>query len=46
VWLVRGEKLATARFNIPSFPIPRYPRQIKSLYELQELSRKEFGPRT
>jgi len=45
VRLVRGEQLGTARFTIPSFPIPRYPRQTKSLYELQELSRREFGAR-
>lgn len=40
VRLVRGEQLRTARFTLPSFPIPLYPRQTKSLYELQELSRK------
>jgi len=40
---VRGEQLAVARFTMNSFPIPRYPRQTKSLYDLQELSRKETG---
>jgi len=45
VRLVRGEQLGKARFTLPSFPIPRYARQTKSLYELQELSRKEFGAR-
>lgn len=39
VRLVRGERCTVARFDMTSFPIPRYPRQIKSLYELQELSR-------
>lgn len=37
--LVRGERPAAARFATASFPIPRYPKQTKSLYELQELSR-------
>jgi phytanoyl-CoA hydroxylase len=37
--MVRGESPAAARFSMSSFPIPRYPKQTKSLYELQELSR-------
>jgi len=37
--LVRGENPAGARFSMASFPIPRYPKQTKSLYELQDLSR-------
>lgn len=39
VRLVRGEQVRTARFTLSSFPIPHYPRETKSLYELQELSR-------
>lgn len=35
---VRGKQSTMARFNMISFPIPRYPKQIKSLYELQELA--------
>jgi phytanoyl-CoA hydroxylase len=42
---VRGEPLLNARFGMKSFPIPRFPRKTKSLYELQELSRKEFEAR-
>jgi ectoine hydroxylase-related dioxygenase (phytanoyl-CoA dioxygenase family) len=45
VRLVRGELLLNARFGMKSFPIPRFPRKTKSLYELQELSRKEFEAR-
>lgn len=41
--LVRGERPAAARFAMASFPIPRYPKQTKSLYELQELSRAGAG---
>jgi phytanoyl-CoA hydroxylase len=37
--LVRGESPTGARFSMTSFPIPRYPKQTKSLYELQDLSR-------
>ena len=40
---VRGEQHTVARFTMNSFPIPRYPRQTKSLYDLQELSRKANG---
>jgi ectoine hydroxylase-related dioxygenase (phytanoyl-CoA dioxygenase family) len=36
---VRGERSSAARFTMSSFPMPRYPKQTKSLYELQELSR-------
>jgi phytanoyl-CoA hydroxylase len=36
---VRGHRPDAARFTMVSFPIPRYPKQTKSLYELQELSR-------
>jgi len=39
--LVRGQEASQARFTLNSFPIPRFPRDVKSLYELQELSRKE-----
>jgi hypothetical protein len=36
---VRGERLPVARFTMDSFPIPRYPKSINSLYKLQEHSR-------
>jgi len=36
---VRGEQLLVARFTMSSFPIPRYPERMNSLYQLQELSR-------
>jgi ectoine hydroxylase-related dioxygenase (phytanoyl-CoA dioxygenase family) len=42
---VRGEQVRTARFSMSTFPIPRYPKTTKSLYELQELSHKEQGAR-
>lgn len=38
---VRGTQTHIARFSPGTFPIPRYPQKTKSLYELQELSRKE-----
>lgn len=41
---VRGHRPAVARFTLTSFPIPLYPKQTKSLYELQELSRAEANP--
>ncbi|MGH9327124.1 MAG: phytanoyl-CoA dioxygenase family protein [Terriglobia bacterium] len=39
--LVRGHRATVARFTMGAFPIPRYPKQTKSLYELQELSREK-----
>jgi phytanoyl-CoA hydroxylase len=36
---VRGEPKTVARLASGHFPIPRFPGKIKSLYELQELSR-------
>jgi phytanoyl-CoA hydroxylase len=36
---VRGQLAAAARLTMASFPIPRYPKETKSLYELQDLSR-------
>jgi hypothetical protein len=45
VRLVRGERLLSARFGMSTFPIPRFPKKTKSLYELQELSRKELEAR-
>ncbi len=39
--LVRGARPSMARFGMSSFPIPQFPRKIKSLYELQELSRMQ-----
>ena len=38
--LVRGERPAMARFNLKSFPIPRYEDEVASLYELQARSRE------
>jgi len=43
--LVRGQALTVARFGLNSFPIPRFPRDTKSLYELQEMSRKGLAGR-
>ncbi len=43
--LVRGQELAEARIALSSFPIPRFPRDIKSLYELQEMSRMGLAAR-
>jgi ectoine hydroxylase-related dioxygenase (phytanoyl-CoA dioxygenase family) len=37
---VRGTQASVARLTAGTFPIPRYPEKTKSLYELQELSRK------
>ena len=41
---VRGIERSIARFSPGTFPIPRYPRKTKSLYELQELSRSKQQP--
>lgn len=38
---VRGQRLNVARFSMTEFPIPRQLHKTASLYELQELSRKE-----
>ena len=38
---VRGSAPKAARFACESIPIPKYPQQVKSLYELQELSRTQ-----
>ena len=43
--LVRGQELTVARFGLRSFPIPRFPQDTKSLYELQELSRQGLAAR-
>jgi ectoine hydroxylase-related dioxygenase (phytanoyl-CoA dioxygenase family) len=43
--LVRGQEPAEARFGLRSFPIPRFPSDSKSLYELQEMSRKGLAAR-
>jgi ectoine hydroxylase-related dioxygenase (phytanoyl-CoA dioxygenase family) len=45
VRLVRGERSLIARFGMSSYPIPRFPQRTKSLYELQELSRKGLEAR-
>ncbi|MBI2191579.1 MAG: phytanoyl-CoA dioxygenase family protein [Planctomycetes bacterium] len=39
VRLMRGKRLASARFSMTEFPIPVYERKIASLYDLQERSR-------
>jgi phytanoyl-CoA hydroxylase len=39
--LVRGKIADSARFSFDHFPIPRRKQHVASLYELQELSRKE-----
>jgi len=44
--LVRGQEPTEARFGLTSFPIPRFPRDTKSLYELQEMSRKGLAARS
>lgn len=44
--LVRGQALTVARFGLTSFPIPRFPRDTKSLYELQEMSRQGLAARS
>lgn len=44
--LVRGQEALEARFALDSFPIPHFPRDVKSLYELQALSRKGEAART
>ena len=41
VRLVRGLKRSVARFGFAEFPVPRNRQRTKSLYELQELSRRE-----
>ncbi len=43
--LVRGAEASAARFGLNSFPIPRFPRDTKSLYELQEMSRHGLATR-
>lgn len=43
--MVRGESPTAARFSMTSFPIPLYPKQTKSLYELQELARARAARR-
>jgi ectoine hydroxylase-related dioxygenase (phytanoyl-CoA dioxygenase family) len=43
--LVRGQEVSVARFGPGSFPIPHFPRDTKSLYELQEMSRKGLAAR-
>jgi phytanoyl-CoA hydroxylase len=45
VRLVRGEEQSEARFTLKSFPMPRFPKDTKSLYELQEMARKEMAAR-
>jgi phytanoyl-CoA hydroxylase len=44
--LVRGQEAAEARFTLKSFPVPHFPRDVKSLYELQEVSRKGQAARS
>jgi ectoine hydroxylase-related dioxygenase (phytanoyl-CoA dioxygenase family) len=44
VRLVRGERLRNARLTGGTFPIPKFPKKTKSLYELQDLSRSKGAP--
>lgn len=46
VRLVRGQEATAARFGLRSFPMPRFPRDTKSLYELQALSRQGLAARS
>ena len=39
--IVRGQPASVARFSASAISIPRYPAVIASLYELQELSRRQ-----
>ncbi len=41
--LVRGKPAEFARFSFQQFPIPRRREHVASLYELQELSRKQIA---
>jgi len=43
--LVRGKECTEARFGLSRFPIPRFPSNTKSLYELQEMARKGLAAR-
>jgi hypothetical protein len=43
--LVRGQEQLEARITLKSFPMPHFPRDTKSLYELQEMARKELAAR-
>ena len=43
--LVRGNDCPEIRFTMTSFPMPRFPRDTKSLYELQEMARKGLAAR-
>jgi len=44
--LVRGEEQSEARITLKSFPMPRFPRDTKSLYELQEMNTITQGKHT
>jgi phytanoyl-CoA hydroxylase len=46
VRLVRGKKSNVARFDMDSIYIPRYPEKTRSLYELQDLSRRDEATQT
>ena len=43
--LVRGQESTEVRFGLKSFPFPRFPRDTKSLYELQEMARMGLAAR-
>jgi phytanoyl-CoA hydroxylase len=43
VRLVRGERTNVARFDMERLFVPHYPKETKSLYELQELSRQQHA---
>ena len=44
VRVVHGQPSLKARFDLDSVHIPRYPRDAKSLYEIQEYSRQAAQP--
>jgi len=44
--LVRGQESTEVRFGLSTFPFPRFPRDTKSLYELQEMARKGMAARS
>lgn len=44
VRVVHGQKANVARCDISSLHVPRYPKETKSLYQLQDFSRQEAAP--
>jgi ectoine hydroxylase-related dioxygenase (phytanoyl-CoA dioxygenase family) len=41
VRVVRGQKASAVRFDLRSLYVPRYPKETKSLYQLQDFSRQQ-----